>query len=189
MTILTAARPPPRALAMPTIAFVANLASRVRPADAGFRDCIGAVWQPPDCCSHAPPAARDVCAAPLARGHPREVVKNARAEALNNKVKLIVRRAYGFHSAAAALALVHLTCGPVTLTLPHERTLRGFTYDHARRATFCVIDDNGDQRRTISTLADVTAVLCLLWASLKVAAAFHAHRSRPRAAHPWRRRG
>jgi transposase len=50
-------------------------------------------------------------------------LSNARAEAMNNKVKLIVRRAYGFHSARAALALVHLTCGPVTLTLPHERAL------------------------------------------------------------------
>jgi transposase len=49
-------------------------------------------------------------------------LSNARAEALNNKVKLIVRRAYGFHSARAALALVHLTCGPATLTLPTERT-------------------------------------------------------------------
>jgi transposase len=48
-------------------------------------------------------------------------LSNAAAEALNNKVKLIVRRAYGFHSAQAALALIHLTCGPVTLTLPHER--------------------------------------------------------------------
>ena len=48
-------------------------------------------------------------------------LSNARAEALNNKVKLIVRRAYGFHSANAALALIHLTCGPVTPTLPHER--------------------------------------------------------------------
>jgi transposase len=48
-------------------------------------------------------------------------LSNARAEALNNKVKLIVRRAYGFHSARAALALVHLTCGPVTLILPHEQ--------------------------------------------------------------------
>ena len=48
-------------------------------------------------------------------------LSNARAEALNNKVKLIVRRAYGFHSARAALALILLTCGPVTLTLPHER--------------------------------------------------------------------
>ncbi len=47
-------------------------------------------------------------------------LSNARAEALNNRVKLIVRRAYGFHSANAALALVHLTCGPITLTLPHE---------------------------------------------------------------------
>jgi transposase len=48
-------------------------------------------------------------------------LSNARAEAQNNKVKLIVRRAYGFHSAQAALALVHLACGPVTLTLPHEQ--------------------------------------------------------------------
>jgi transposase len=50
-------------------------------------------------------------------------LSNARAEAMNNRVKLIVRRAYGFHSANAALALVHLTCGPITLTLPHEQTL------------------------------------------------------------------
>ena len=48
-------------------------------------------------------------------------LSNARAEALNNKVKLIVRRAYGFHSARAALALILLACGPVTLTLPHDR--------------------------------------------------------------------
>jgi transposase len=47
---------------------------------------------------------------------------NARAEALNNKAKLITRRAYGFHSANATLALIHLTCGPTTLTLPHEQT-------------------------------------------------------------------
>jgi transposase len=50
-------------------------------------------------------------------------LSNARAEALNNRVKLIVRRAYGFHSAQAALALVHLSCGPITLTLPHEQAL------------------------------------------------------------------
>jgi transposase len=48
-------------------------------------------------------------------------LSNARAEALNNKAKLIVRRAYGFHSAKAALALILLACGPVTPTLPHDR--------------------------------------------------------------------
>jgi len=48
-------------------------------------------------------------------------LSNARAEALNNKAKLIVRRAYGFHSARAALALILLACGPVTPTLPHSR--------------------------------------------------------------------
>jgi transposase len=47
-------------------------------------------------------------------------INNARAEALNNKVRLITRRAYGFHSADAALALIMLTCGPIELRLPHE---------------------------------------------------------------------
>ncbi|MGA2928582.1 MAG: hypothetical protein ABSG43_21840 [Solirubrobacteraceae bacterium] len=36
------------------------------------------------------------------------------------KVRLITRRAYGFHFAKVALALVMLTCGPTTLHLPHE---------------------------------------------------------------------
>ncbi len=47
-------------------------------------------------------------------------INNARVEALNNKARLITRRAYGFHSARAALALIHLSCGPITLALPHE---------------------------------------------------------------------
>lgn len=48
-------------------------------------------------------------------------INNGRAEGLNNVVRLIFRRARGFHSAEAALALVMLTCGPITLQLPHER--------------------------------------------------------------------
>ena len=47
-------------------------------------------------------------------------INQGRTEALNNKVRLIIRRAYGFHSADAALALVMLTCGPITLRLPHQ---------------------------------------------------------------------
>jgi transposase len=48
-------------------------------------------------------------------------VNNARHEGLNRRVRLIVNRAYGFHSANAALALVMLTLGPIELLLPHER--------------------------------------------------------------------
>jgi transposase len=47
-------------------------------------------------------------------------LSNGRHEGLNNKVRLIIRRAYGFHSAEAALALVMLACGPVTLQLPYH---------------------------------------------------------------------
>jgi transposase len=47
-------------------------------------------------------------------------ITNGRVEGLNTKVRLIIRRAYGFHSAQAALALVMLACGPIDLQLPHE---------------------------------------------------------------------
>lgn len=49
-------------------------------------------------------------------------LSNGRVEGMNNKVRLIVRRAYGFHSPNAALALVMLGAGPINLQLPHERT-------------------------------------------------------------------
>jgi transposase len=47
-------------------------------------------------------------------------ISNGRAEGLNTKVRLIIRRAYGFHTAEAALALVMLAAGPINLQLPHE---------------------------------------------------------------------
>lgn len=39
-------------------------------------------------------------------------ISNGRVEGLNTKVRLIVRRGYGFHSADAALALVMLAGDP-----------------------------------------------------------------------------
>lgn len=45
---------------------------------------------------------------------------NARLEGLNQRVRLIHRRAFGFHTAEACLALVMLSAGPITLTLPWE---------------------------------------------------------------------
>ena len=48
-------------------------------------------------------------------------INNACHEGLNRRVRLIINRAYGFHSAKAALALVMLTLGPITHVLPHER--------------------------------------------------------------------
>ena len=49
-------------------------------------------------------------------------LSNGRVEGLNNRVRLIVRRGFGFHTAGAALALVMLSCGPIDLHLPHQRT-------------------------------------------------------------------
>jgi transposase len=48
-------------------------------------------------------------------------INNARHEGLNRRVRLIINRAYGFHSANAALGLIMLTLGPIDHVLPHER--------------------------------------------------------------------
>lgn len=49
-------------------------------------------------------------------------ISNGRSEGRNNVVRLITRRGYGFHSAAAVAALVMLTCGPIHINLPHSRS-------------------------------------------------------------------
>lgn len=51
-------------------------------------------------------------------------INNGRHEGINSTVRLIIRRARGFHTAQAALALVILTCGPITIQLPHEKRAR-----------------------------------------------------------------
>ncbi len=64
-------------------------------------------------------------------------ISNGRVEGFNTKVRLLIRRAYGFHSADAALALVMLAAGPVDLKLPHDRTTpngRSVTHIIVRRA-------------------------------------------------------
>ena len=48
-------------------------------------------------------------------------MSNGRHEGLNNKIRTMINRAYGFHSAQAALALIMLACGPVRLELPYHK--------------------------------------------------------------------
>jgi transposase len=50
-------------------------------------------------------------------------VNNARHEGLSRRVRLIINRACGFHSANAALGLIIVTLGPITRVLPRERAL------------------------------------------------------------------
>ncbi|MEC5182529.1 transposase, partial [Arthrobacter sp. CG_A4] len=39
----------------------------------------------------------------------------------NNKIRTMTRRSYGFHTPEAALALIMLACGPVSIKLPYQR--------------------------------------------------------------------
>ena len=41
---------------------------------------------------------------------------NARTEGLNGKIRTITRRAFGFHSARALIAMIFLCCGGVHVT-------------------------------------------------------------------------
>jgi len=45
-------------------------------------------------------------------------LSNGLLEGLNNKIGLLKRRAYGFHSAAALIAMVYLCCTDLQLNLP-----------------------------------------------------------------------
>jgi transposase len=45
-------------------------------------------------------------------------LSNGLTEGLNNKTRLITRRAYGFHSALALASMIHLCCGGITLDPP-----------------------------------------------------------------------
>ena len=48
-------------------------------------------------------------------------LSNGRHEGLNNKIRTMTRRAYGFHSPEAALALIMLACGPIEIKLPYQK--------------------------------------------------------------------
>ena len=48
----------------------------------------------------------------------RTRLSNGITEGLNNKTRLITRRAYGFHSAEALGAMIHLCCGGIVLSPP-----------------------------------------------------------------------
>lgn len=48
-------------------------------------------------------------------------LSNGRLEGLNNKIRLISHRAFGFHSAPALLALVYLCCAGIRVPLPSDK--------------------------------------------------------------------
>lgn len=48
----------------------------------------------------------------------RRGLSNGLTEGLNNKTRLITRRAYGFHSSSALIAMIHLCCGGIALEPP-----------------------------------------------------------------------
>lgn len=48
-------------------------------------------------------------------------LSNGRLEGLNNKIRLLSHRAFGFHSAEALLALVYLCCAHIVVPLPSDK--------------------------------------------------------------------
>ncbi|MDB6786632.1 transposase [Bifidobacterium longum] len=47
---------------------------------------------------------------------------NARLEASDNRIKVTIRTAYGFHHANNIIALIMLRCGGLDIHLPQPRT-------------------------------------------------------------------
>ena len=49
-------------------------------------------------------------------------MSNARIEATNNKIKLIIRKAYGYHNIQNMLDMVYLVCSNLRIPLPNRKT-------------------------------------------------------------------
>lgn len=50
-------------------------------------------------------------------------LSNARIEAANNKIKLIIRKAYSFRSIDNLLDMVYLVCSDLTIPLPNRSSM------------------------------------------------------------------
>ena len=48
-------------------------------------------------------------------------MSNARIEATNNKIKLIIRKAYGFRNIQNMLDMVYLVCSDIRIPLPNRK--------------------------------------------------------------------
>lgn len=49
-------------------------------------------------------------------------MSNARIEATNNKIKLIIRKAYGFRNINNMMDMVYLVCSDITVPLPNRKS-------------------------------------------------------------------
>jgi transposase len=49
-------------------------------------------------------------------------MSNARVEATNNKIKLIIRKAYGFRNIQNMLDMVYLVCSDLVIPLPNRKS-------------------------------------------------------------------
>ena len=54
-------------------------------------------------------------------------LSNARIEATNNKIKLIIRKAYGFRNIRNMMDMVYLVCSNITIPLPNRKPTAGKT--------------------------------------------------------------
>ena len=53
-------------------------------------------------------------------------MSNARIEATNNKIKLIIRKAYGFRNTDNMIDMVYLICSNLSIKLPNRKLKLGF---------------------------------------------------------------
>ncbi len=49
-------------------------------------------------------------------------LSNARIEATNNKIKLIIRKAYGFRNIQNMMDMVYLVCSNIRIPLPNRKS-------------------------------------------------------------------
>ena len=48
-------------------------------------------------------------------------MSNARIESINNKIKVIIRRSYGFRNIENMLSMIYLVCSNLTIPIPNRK--------------------------------------------------------------------
>ncbi len=59
-----------------------------------------------------------VVSAPVILAYPDTRMTNGPVEGINNKLRVIARRAYGFHSPGPLISMLYLCCGGIQLASP-----------------------------------------------------------------------
>ena len=82
---------------------------------------------------------------------PKQCLSNARVESINNKIKLSIRKAYGFRNYENMVDMIMLVCSKLSIPLPNRGVL-GMQGVNVHNFLFLPIDMHDDSNVTMNSI-------------------------------------